>query len=235
MSQFSPERVTLAVDQSQRKEEKQHPFWDFWGPILFMVALFFVIRQFLVEARYIPSGSMLPGLQIQDRLLVEKLTYRSRAPRRGEVVVFNSPYAFDPALKNPKRPSPFRCALVNFPLLGMVPGLAEPACDAYIKRVIAIAGDRIQVSPSGAVTLNGQALKEPYVRALCPVDQQGMSACRTMNVTVPDGSVLVLGDNRENSWDSRFWPGGPFLPEEEILGRAVFRFWPLNRVGILSD
>ena len=130
MSQFSPERVTLAVDRSQRKEEKQHPFWDFWGPILFMVALFFVIRQFLVEARYIPSGSMLPGLQIQDRLLVEKLTYRSRAPRRGEVVVFNSPYAFDPALKNPKRPSPFRCALVNFPLLGMVPGLAEPACDA---------------------------------------------------------------------------------------------------------
>ena len=63
------------------------------------MALYFGIRHYLAEARFIPSGSMLPGLQIQDRLLVEKLTYRGRKPRRGEIVVFNSPYAFDPALR----------------------------------------------------------------------------------------------------------------------------------------
>ena len=72
-----------------------------------MLALYLGIRQFLVEARYIPSGSMKPGLQIQDRLLVEKLTYRTRSPKRGEIVVFNSPYAFDPALRSPQKPSPF--------------------------------------------------------------------------------------------------------------------------------
>ena len=62
-----------------------------------------------------------------------------------------------------------------------------------------------------------------------------MSPCRTLNVTVPKGSVLVLGDNRRNSWDGRFWPGGAFLPEREIIGRAVFRFWPFNRFGVLND
>ena len=200
-----------------------------------MFALYLGIRQVLVEARYIPSGSMLPGLQIQDRLLVEKLTYRSRPPKRGEIVVFNSPYAFDPALKTPVRPSAVRCALVNLPLLGLIPGLGNPACDAYIKRVIAIGGDRVEVSPSGAVTLNGKALDEPYVGQTCLVNQQGMSPCRTLNVTVPKGSVLVLGDNRRNSWDGRFWPGGAFLPEQEIIGRAVFRFWPFNRFGLLND
>lgn len=178
---------------------------------------------------------MLPGLQIQDRLLVEKISYLPRSPRRGEIVVFNSPYAFDPALSASKRPSPLRCMLVNLPLIGLIPGLGNPACDAYIKRVIAISGDRVVVNPRGEVTLNGKKLKEPYVRQYCSVDQQGMSPCRTLSGTVPQGSVLVLGDNRKNSWDGRFWPSSPYLPEKEILGRAFVRFWPLNRIGSLSD
>ena len=200
-----------------------------------MLALYLGIRQFLVEARYIPSGSMLPGLQIQDRLLVEKLTYRARSPKRGEIVVFNSPYAFDPALKAPQRPSPLVCGLANLPLLGLIPGLGDPSCDAYIKRVVAVAGDRVIVDPSGAVRVNGEGLKEPYVEQFCSLNERGMSPCRTLNVNVPEGSVLVLGDNRRNSWDGRFWPGSPFLPEKEILGRAVVRFWPPNRIGVLSD
>jgi signal peptidase I len=222
-------------DRAHQQGTKTHPFWDFWAPVLFTLALYLGIRQLVVEARYIPSGSMLPGLQIQDRLLVEKLTFRTRPPRRGEIVVFNSPYAFDPALRSPQRPSPLRCILVNLPLVSFIPGLANPACDAYIKRVIAVAGDRVVVSPSGEVILNGEPLEEPYVQRFCAVNEQGMSPCRTIDTTVPDASVLVLGDNRQNSWDGRFWPGGPFLPENEILGRAVIRFWPLNRLGGLSD
>ena len=178
---------------------------------------------------------MLPGLQIQDRLLVEKLSYLSRLPKRGEVVVFNSPYAFDAALRSDQRPSALRCTLVNLPLIGWIPGLANPACDAYIKRVIAVGGDRVTVNPRGQVTLNGTLLDEPYVSSFCQLDAQGMSACRTMNGTVPDGSVLVLGDNRSNSWDGRFWPTNPYLPVNEILGRAVWRFWPINRIGGLDD
>ena len=130
----------MAVDQqddrSTQTSRRVHPFWDFWGPILFTFALYLGIRHYIVEARYIPSGSMLPGLQIQDRLLVEKLTYRFRRPERGEIVVFHSPYAFDPALRGPNRPSGLRCALVNLPLLGLVPGIGTPGCDAYIKRVL---------------------------------------------------------------------------------------------------
>ena len=214
---------------------RPHPFWDFWGPVLFTLALYFGIRHFVAEARFIPSGSMLPGLQIQDRLLVEKLTYGGRSPQRGEIVVFNSPYAFDPALQSAGSPSPFRCALVSFPLLGLIPGLGHPACDAYIKRVVAVGGDRVVVNPRGEVTVNGKALKEPYVTKFCPLDDQGMSLCRTLNVTVPERHVLVLGDNRSNSWDGRYWPGGPFLPEDQIIGKAFWRFWPLNRVGSLGS
>ena len=225
----------MAGDDSHNNGAKAHPFWDVWGPILFMLALYLGIRQFLIEARYIPSGSMLPGLQIQDRLLVEKLTYRTRSPQRGDIVVFNSPYAFDPALRSPQRPSVLLCGLVNLPLVGLIPGLGDPACDAYIKRVIGVAGDRVVVDPKGEVRVNGERLKERYVEQLCPLNARGMSPCRTLNLNVPEGAVLVLGDNRRNSWDSRFWPGSPFLPEREIIGRAVVRFWPLNRIGPLSD
>ena len=143
--------------------------------------------------------------------------------------------AFDPALKSPQEPSSFLCGLVNLPLLGLIPGLGDPACDAYIKRVVGVAGDRVVVGPTGSVNLNGEPLKEPYVEQLCPLNAQGMSPCRTLSITVPEGSVLVLGDNRSNSWDSRFWPGSPFLPKQEILGRAIVRFWPPNRIGMLSD
>ena len=150
-------------------------------------------------------------------------------------MVFNSPHAFDPALKTTDSPPVFRCALANFPLIGLIPGVSHPACDAYIKRVVAIGGDQVTVNPRGAVTVNGVPLDEPYVTNYCTLDDQGMSLCRTLNVTVPEGHVLVLGDNRANSWDGRYWPGGPFLPEDEIIGRAFWRFWPLNRSGSLGS
>ena len=86
---------------------------------------------------------MQPGLKIQDRLLVDKITYKTRPPQRGEIVVFNSPYAFDPALKSPQEPSPFLCGLVNLPLVGLIPGLGDHACDAYIKRVVGLPGETI--------------------------------------------------------------------------------------------
>jgi signal peptidase I len=207
--------------------------WAFWRSVAITLVVALGIRQFLVEARYIPSGSMLPGLQIQDRLLVEKLTYRRRAPLRGEIVVFHSPHHFDPVLASSTSRNPLRCLLVNLPVVGNLPGLASPACDAYIKRVVALPGERVVVDPKGRVTINGQPLAEPWVRNLCPVDQQGMGPCRTINALVPPGHVLALGDNRANSWDGRFWPGGPFLPQGEIIGRAFWRFFPFNQTGTL--
>jgi signal peptidase I len=209
--------------------------WVFWRGVLITLGLALGVRQTVIEARYIPSGSMLPGLQLQDRLLVEKLSYRRRAPQRGEIVVFHAPHHFDPVLKANHQAGPLRCLLVNLPLVNLVPGLQEPACDAYIKRVVAVAGDRVVINPRGEVTVNGQRLNEPYVSNYCAVDEQGMSLCRTLNATVPPGHVLVLGDNRANSWDGRYWPGGAFLPEKEIIGRAFWRFWPLGTAGDLKS
>ncbi len=207
--------------------------WRFWRSVLITLAVALGIRQFLVEARYIPSGSMLPGLQIQDRLLVEKLTFRSRPPQRGEIVVFHAPHHFDPVLAAGQANNPLRCLLVNLPLLGNLPGVAQPACDAYIKRVVALPGERVEVNPRGQVFINGQRLSEPYVSNFCPVDSQGTGPCRSLNAVVPPGHLLVLGDNRANSWDGRFWPGGAFLPAREVIGRAFWRFYPLTQTGSL--
>jgi len=208
--------------------------WAFWRSVVITLAIALGIRQYLLEARYIPSGSMLPGLQLQDRLLVEKLTYHTRAPRRGEIVVFNAPQAFDPVLAAAGRPGPLQCLLVNLPLIGAIPGLQQPACDAFIKRVVGLPGERVVVDPRGRVSINGQALAEPYVHHPCAVDRHGIGPCRPLDVVVPPGHVLVLGDNRANSWDGRFWPGGPFLPQREIIGRAFWRFYPFNAMGSLG-
>ncbi|MFM7360578.1 MAG: signal peptidase I [Cyanobium sp.] len=208
--------------------------WFFWRSVLLTLAVALGIRQFLIEARYIPSGSMLPGLQIQDRLLVEKLSYRGRVPQRGEIVVFHAPHHFDPTLAAQHRPGPLGCLLVNLPFIGSLRSLQNPACDAYIKRVVALPGERISVNPAGAVRINGTPLNEPYVRNFCPVDSRGAGPCRTIDTVVPSGHVVVLGDNRANSWDSRFWPGGPFLPRSEIIGRAFWRFYPFQSIGPLG-
>ena len=207
--------------------------WAFWRGVLITLAVALGVRQFILEARYIPSGSMLPGLQLQDRLLVEKLSYRQRPPQRGEIVVFHAPHHFDPVLRVEHQAGPLRCLLVNLPLVNALPGLQTPACDAYIKRVVAIPGDRVVITPRGEVSVNGRRLNESYVRQYCPVDAMGMGPCRPLNAVVPPKHVLTLGDNRANSWDGRFWPGGAFLPQSEIIGRAFWRFWPPGTAGEL--
>ena len=228
------EAIAVTTTRPIRSRSEEDNPWEFWRSVLITLAIALGIRQFLVEARYIPSGSMLPGLQLQDRLLVEKLSYRSRAPRRGEIVVFHAPHHFDPVLRTQYgEAGPLQCLLVNLPLIGSIPGLQQPACDAFIKRVIGLPGERLVVDPRGRVTIDGSPLVEPYVSNFCPVDARGMGPCRPINVVVPPGHVVVLGDNRANSWDGRFWPGGPFLPRNEIIGRAFFRFFPFNAFGRL--
>jgi len=234
LSSQEPSAAEPQPEPAKTNQPRESP-WVFWRGVLITLGVALGVRQLVIEARYIPSGSMLPGLQIQDRLLVEKLSYRQRAPHRGEIVVFHAPHHFDPVLKPAHQAGPLRCLVVNLPLVNVVPGLQEPACDAYIKRVVAVAGDRVVINPRGEVTVNDRRLQEPYVTNYCPVDAQGMGPCRTLNATVPAGHVLVLGDNRSNSWDGRFWPGGAFLPEREIIGRAFWRFWPLGTAGKLRS
>jgi len=213
-----------------------YSFFDTWLPVSLTVLLYVGIRHFIAEARYIPSGSMLPGLKVNDRLIVEKLSLRNRAPFYGEIVVFNSPYSFDKKLianRQTQLPSKFKCSLITFPLISWIPTFSDRACDAYIKRVIALGGDRLLINTKGNIFLNGRSVKEQYVKYFCSGGKV-FNPCPSISTTVPKGHVFVLGDNRANSWDSRFWPDGGFLPEEEIIGKATWRFWPISRFGKLN-
>ncbi len=206
---------------------------EFWTPVLLTFTIYLGIRNYIFEARYIPSGSMLPGLQINDRLLIEKLTLKRRSPKRGEIVVFNSPFSFDRILGVNMKKSVIKCAVLNFPIVASITGIRDPVCDAYIKRVVAIPGDKVLINTQGEVIINNIRMDEPYVKNYCFLDRFDDSSCPTYSGKVPNGHVLVLGDNRENSWDSRFWPAGPFLPEDQIIGKAIWRFWPISRFGYL--
>ncbi|KGG16445.1 MULTISPECIES: signal peptidase I [unclassified Prochlorococcus] len=236
--------MTKSSDENQRNESLGFPnnkciarltsFLDFWAPIFVTFSLYAGIKCFIAEARYIPSESMLPTLQINDRLVVEKLSYRSRSPRRGEVVVFKSPYSFKQELiarRSTPLPSDFVCTVVNFPLINLFVGGVDPACYAYIKRVVAIAGDRLRVNSEGRVFVNRQLVDESYVNNFCDTPHGMLNLCRSVDLEIPARHVFVLGDNRANSEDGRSWG---ILPEKEILGRAFWRFWPFNRVGSLT-
>jgi signal peptidase I len=165
--------------------------------LLVALVLALVIRLFVAEPRYIPSDSMEPTLQVGDRLVVEKVSYRLHPPQFGDIVVFAPPQQF----------------AAQF---GFLPD------KAFIKRVIGTAGDRIRVQ-NGTVYRNQQPLLEPYIAE--------PPAYQMVEVEVPAGQVFVMGDNRNNSNDSHVWG---FLPEQNIVGRAVFRFFPLERIGQLQ-
>ena len=168
--------------------------WTGWRSVLVWLGLALLLRWAVIEPRWIPSGSMLPTLQLQDRILVEKLRPRLGQPLpSGSIVVFHAP----PAL---------------------VQGGYDPDA-ALIKRVIGRTGDEIAVR-DGQLWRNGEPVQEPWRRE--PIDYSFGP------VTVPAGSLLVLGDNRNASLDSHLW--GP-LPEQAVIGTAVLRYWPLNRIG----
>nr|WP_094554112.1 signal peptidase I [Synechococcus sp. 1G10] len=163
-------------------------------PLLLWVGVALLLRWQVMEPRWIPSGSMLPTLQLEDRILVEKLRPRlAQTLPRGAIVVFRPP---DPLLAAGYDP---RAAL--------------------IKRVVGVPGDVIEVA-AGELLRNGAAVSEPW--RLEPINYE------LPPLTVPPGHLLVMGDNRNASLDSHLW--GP-LPDDHVIGTAVFRYWPLRQLG----
>ena len=175
--------------------------------------MFSIVRPFFVEAYEVPSGSMEPTIEIGDRILANKLVRRLRPPRRHEIIMF----------KTEKWMSP------------------EPKI--FVKRVVGIAGDRIQVK-AGKLYRNGKPVDEPYIMGppdyTWPEDAEEGGA-----VAVPEGSVVVLGDNRNNSKDSHAWQRiaedgrsvepAPFVAIEAIRGKLVYRYWPPDRMGTVPQ
>ena len=187
-------------------------------PLLVGAALViaFLLKSFVAQAFYIPSGSMLPTLEVNDRVVVSRLAYDLHDPRRGDVVVFVAPNQAAAEAKDDGRPLPVRL-VVSF--LRTV-GLAQPSTEDFIKRVVGLPGETVE-GRGGGILINGRPLDEPYL-----TQDPGTFA----PVVVPKGHVWVMGDNRSGSSDSRFF--GP-IPEDSIVGRAVARVWPFDRLGFL--
>lgn len=183
----------------------------------------FLLKTFLVRSFYIPSVSMEQTLQVNDRILVNQLVPDVVSVKRGDVVVFKDPGGWlYPRTEN--TPTAFEKVL-------QAVGLAADTSDEYVvKRVIGIGGDRVSCCDAeGRVMVNGVPLDEPYI--VIPPGETRASKI-DFDVTVPEGSVWVMGDNRYQSKDSRYnqdQPGKGFVPSEEIVGRAFVLNWPINR------
>ena len=169
-----------------------------WRSLLIWVLLALLLRWIVVEPRWIPSGSMLPTLQLQDRILVEKLSPRFDRVRH-QALPLNSIVVF-------KVPEP------------LVQAGYDPDA-ALIKRVVGRPGDQLEVR-DGQLRRNGEAVDEPWLNEAIDYVMAP--------VTVPDNELWVMGDNRNASLDSHLW--GP-LPEADVIGTAILRYWPLSRFG----
>jgi len=168
------------------------------------VILALIIRAYVVEAYKIPSQSMVPTLKIGDRLFVNKFVYRFHPPEIGDVIVFRVP----DRIYTKERP-------------------------IYVKRVVGLPGDRVEIDDEGFLHVNGKRIvsppffaRHPYSKYVPGGGKDGPTIFR--GTTVKPGEVLVFGDNSLNSYDGRVWGG---VPIRNIKGRAMFRWWPPSRIG----
>ncbi|MDH6098692.1 signal peptidase I [Anabaenopsis sp. FSS-46] len=201
-------------DNNSAQQSDNSWFAELARTVVLSIVLALGIRTFVAEARWIPSGSMEPTLNgtpdqwKADKIIVDKLKYRFSRPQRGDIVVFSPTQT----LQN------------------------EQYKDAFIKRIVALPGEKVQLK-DGQVYINNQPLKElSYLSSeqrteidVCTSAAQQAYLAQTQ--TIPPDSYLVLGDNRNSSYDSRCWG---VVPRENIIGRAVLRFWPLNNIGGLN-
>ncbi|MBZ4687540.1 MAG: signal peptidase [Clostridia bacterium] len=155
-----------------------------------IIALF--LKAFIVDSRYVPSASMYPTLQINDRLLVNKLAYRFSEPERGDIVIFTPPPVVDSKYD-------------------------------YVKRIIGLPGEVVEIK-NGKVYINGNPLEEDYI-AENPNYHFGPAK-------IPPGHLLVLGDNRNKSFDGHLWK--QWLSIDSLKGKVFFRYWPLDRIGVVK-
>jgi signal peptidase I len=198
------------------------------GIVITALVISVLIKTFLVQAFYIPSGSMENTLLVNDRVLVNKLADKPDEIHRGDIVVFHDPggwLADNPGLAGGGGGvrGAIRDALV---FVGLAPAVSE---EDLIKRVIGVGGDHV-VGKGNKVSVNDVELAEPYV---FPGDQ---STEQDFDVTVPRGSLWVMGDHRSVSEDSRAHqqlPGKGLVPVEDVIGRAFTIVWPLDRSRLL--
>jgi len=201
--------------------------------VVLAMALSFVVKTWLFQAFYIPSGSMENTLVKDDRVIVSKLTPGPFDLKRGDVVVFEDPGVPSPWLGGLSEThstvgGPFHDALV---FVGLLP---EDSENHLIKRVIGLPGDHVQANgDTGKIKVNGVEITEPYVK---PGDFP--SEGKKFDITVPAGRIWVMGDHRSDSSDSRWHDDGTgatgSVPMDKVVGRALFVVWPIDHVTWLG-
>jgi signal peptidase I len=189
-------------------------------PLLIGLAILiaFLVKTFVAQAFYIPSGSMVPQLNVGDRVVVSKLSYDLHDPRRGDIIVFDAPPRA-PGARPTDRGTGFN--RVARDVLESI-GVLQPSTEEYIKRVVALPGESVQ-GKDGHVFINGRELVEPYL-------PPGMVTTDFPAVVVPKGDLWVMGDNRSNSSDSRVFGA---IRRRTVVGRAILRVWPGSRAAFL--
>ncbi|CAB4727448.1 LepB Signal peptidase I [Candidatus Nanopelagicaceae bacterium] len=200
-------------------------------PILVIVALAvsLLIKTFLVQFFYIPSGSMENTLQIQDRVAVNKVPFISGSINRGDVVVFRDPANWLPEPYENAENKVVAKIKEGLVAVGVLP---NPAKQYLVKRVIGVAGDQIICCSNGKLTINGKETNEPYIFA------GNKPSDLDFNVTVPEGKIWVMGDHRGSSADSRYHQddvNNGFVPVEKVTGRVFAIIWPVKHVGLVPS
>lgn len=200
-------------------------------------AIFLFVKAFIAEARYIPSSSMEPTLNINDRILVEKLTSRffGRQVERGDIIVF-----FPPTIETGVPDNPWLQSIGGLPFLPEGPPV-------FVKRVIGLPGDTIVVKNGEGVYINGKKIDEPYIKDNARYDLNvlsdigGMASTQQIiqpyenndaPIVVPEGQLFMMGDNRNSSADSHVWG---FLDKSRIVGRSCAVFWQDKWLKFGSD
>ena len=227
-----PEKTQHSLDKFEEwyKNYKESALCEIIETVVFVLVMVILIRFFVVEIRWIPSGSMKPTLIEGDRIVVERFSRFFKAPDRGDIMVF-----YPPSTELSRKP---------IPLLSRLTGILCKDV-AYIKRVVGVTGDEVELRQqkdgTAYIYINGKKYEEDYIKSPyeyppCPDKKASIFELANEQVMkcgpfkLGDDEYFMMGDNRGSSFDSRYWGT---LKRDRFVGRAITVFWPINRIKIL--